>query len=139
MEQISFLEDAPKSAYVRKVERALYEYPSLLAGLENKEEMESLYPSLISSYNETIRGSDISKPTEKYGIIRAEKELKLRQINRALSILSPEERKLIETKYFDPSQPTDVEVYMECGFSQRNYPRIKYRALRKVATALNII
>lgn len=143
-EQLTFIDEVPKDQYVRKVERVLYEYPSLLAGIENEAELEkeglgNLFPSLISSYEETIRGSEISDPTGKFGTKRAEKDLKKRQIKRALAILSPDERKLIEAKYFDTSQPTDVNVYLEQGFSERDYYRVKDRALRKIATALNII
>jgi ArpU family phage transcriptional regulator len=144
MEQINFFEEVPKKVYVKKVERILYEYPSLKAGIENEIALEheglgNLFPSMIASYEEAVRGSSISNPTEKFGIKRAEKEIKIRQIDRAMDVLSHEEKKLTEAKYFDRSQPSDVQVYMSHGISERDYYRIKDRTLRKIATALNII
>jgi len=143
LEQLTFLE-IPKLKYHRQVERILYEYPSLLAAIENEAELEkeglgNLFPSMIASYGEGIRGSEISKPTESYAIRRAEKEVKVKQINRAFNALTTEEKNLLDKKYFDSSQPSDVRVCMENGYSERHYYRIKDRALRKVAIALNII
>lgn len=136
MEQISFIEEVPKQKYVRVVERILYSYPSYVAGLEN--ELDELFPSATSSYEESIRGSDISKPTENYGIKRAEKELRVRQMNRALDALNQDERELVERKYFS-SNPSDEQVMFDMQISNNRYYKLKDQALRKVATALNVI
>lgn len=144
-EQLSFLEEVPKALYVRKIERILYEYPALKAGQENEAELEkaglgNLFPSLIGQYgDEGPRGTEISNPTEKFGIKRAEKALKIRQIERALNALTHGERNLVNEKYFNPAQPSDVAVYMTLGMSSAHYYRVKDRILRKMATALNII
>lgn len=144
MEQLSWIEDIPKAKYVRQTERALYEYAVLKVALENEEELEkkglgNLFPSMIASYEDSPRGSVISNPTETWGMRRAEKSLKIKQINRAMGILSSEERQIIECKYFDNSQPSDMRVCDLLNWPERSYYRIKDRALRKIATALNII
>lgn len=137
-------EELPKSRYVRQTERALYEYAVLKVALENEQELEreglgNLFPNMIASYEETIRGSVISKPTENIALKRAEKQIKVTQIDRALSVLSPDESELVDEKYLNTEQPSDVRVMGKLTLSQANYYRIKDRALRKVATALNII
>lgn len=136
---------AEKGTYVRKVERILYSYHSILAGMENEAELEreglgNLFPSLTANYNTTGggRSSEVSKPTEKFGILRAEKTVQVRQISRALASLTHKERELIEAKYFDLSMPQDSEVYKGIGLSGTTYYRLKNQALRKVAVALNI-
>jgi ArpU family phage transcriptional regulator len=144
MEQISFIDEMPKSKYVRQTERALYEYAVLKVALENEEELEkkglgNLFPSMVPAYEEATRGSIISNPTETWGMRRAEKQIKIKQIDRAFSILSPDELELINVKYLSSYQPSDVRTMDELSMSQANYYRIKDRALRKVATALNII
>ena len=144
MEQLSWGEEIPKSKYVRQVERALYEYSALRVALENEEELEreglgNLFPSLVPAYEESSRGSTISNPTESYAMKRAEKTVKVRQIKRALGILNPEERGLVQIKYLDHYQPSDLRAADELKMSQATYYRIKDRTLRKIATALNII
>ena len=144
-EQLSaFDKEIPKQMYIRKVERILYEYPALKAGQENEHELEqiglgNLFPTLIGSYDDMPRGTDISDPTGKYGIKRAEKSIKIRQIERALDALNYEERKVIEEKYFNAAHPKDVQVYTELGLGSTYYYRVKDQAIRKVAMALNII
>ncbi|KXG42865.1 ArpU family phage packaging/lysis transcriptional regulator [Tepidibacillus decaturensis] len=145
MEQLSFLEkEIPKSLYVRKVERILYEYPALKASQENEKELEkaglgNLFPSLISSYEDSIRGTDISNTTEKFGIKRAEKALKIMQIERALNALNHEEKRLVKEKYFNPAFPSDIRVYTSLNLGSTAYYKLKDQTIRKVATALNII
>lgn len=144
MEQTSFIDELPKSKYVRQTERALYEYSSLKVALQNEEELEreglgNLFPSLVPAYEESLGGGTISNPTESWGMKRAEKHIKVRQINRALSILSKDERDLIESKYLTSYQPSDVRAMDDLKISHANYYRIKDRAIRKIATALNII
>lgn len=144
-EQLSVFEkEIPKQLYVRKVERILYEYPALKAGQENEHELEkiglgNLFPTLIGSYDDMPRGTDISDPTGKYGLKRAEKSIKIRQIERALKALNHEERQVVEEKYFNAAQPKDVQVYMELGLGSTYYYQVKDQVIRKVATALNII
>lgn len=144
MEQLSFIEDIPKSKYVRQTERALYEYSALKIALQNEEELEkeglgNLFPSMVPAYEESMGGGTISNPTETWALRRAEKKLKVTQIDRALSILSSEERKMIQTKYLDQGQPSDVRASIDLEWPERTYFRVKDRALRKIATALNII
>lgn len=137
-------DDIPKKSYVRATERVLYEYPFLLVGQENEEELEkkglgNLFPSMVASYDDMPRGGGISKPTENWAMKRAEKSIKIMQIQRALGMLSPDERMMIEAKYFDTTQPSDLIVYEELRWNHKTYYKIKDRAIRKMAIALNII
>lgn len=144
MEQISFIDEVPKSKYVRQTERALYEYAALKVALQNEEELEreglgNLFPSLVPAYEESMGGGTISNPTEAWGMRRAEKKMKVRQIDRALSILASDEKEMVQVKYLNHSQPSDVRSAIELEWPERTYFRVKDRALRKIATALNII
>lgn len=129
-------EDIPKSKYVRQTERSLYEYPFMLIAVE---ELEEDLPSMIASYDDMPKGTTISNPTEAYGLRRAEKALRIAKIDRAMEHLSDHEQKLIRLKYFDTTQPSDENVYLELGWNHKTYYKLKNQAVRKMAIALNII
>ena len=128
----------------RKLERELYTYPALLAAAENEKELEasglgSLFPSMVASYSGMPSGGGISNPTEKYAIMRAEKAIKINQIERGLMALTYREQDLIKFKYFDPDMPTDREVLERLNVGTTNYYKLKEQALRKMGIALNMI
>lgn len=132
--------------YIRRAERALYSYHALIAAMENEIELEregfgNLYPSMTAHYGGTGggRSSEVSKPTERFGILRAEKSVQIRQIQRALGCLVEVERQLVDMKYFNPRLPRDPDVYKELGLGATAYYRVKRQAMRKIAIALNII
>jgi ArpU family phage transcriptional regulator len=130
--------------FKRKIERVLYSYPALLAAQENERELEAsglgnLFPAMVASYSGMPNGGGISNPTEKYAVMRAEKILKIRQIERGIYALTYTERDLIQLKYFNPAQPKDADVYEQIGLGSTNYYKTKERALRKMAIALNMI
>lgn len=136
----------PKRFYYRKVERALYEYPTLKTSVRNENQLEksglgNLYPSITSNYSEKIKGSGRNESsTELYGMKRAIRSMKIEQIERTLrETMSPLEKQLIELKYFDQTMQTDIEVYHQMGVSETTYYRIKDRIIQKAAKALNII
>lgn len=135
-----------EATYVRRVERILYSFQAIMAGMENEIELEreglgNLFPAMVASYGGTGGGrpTEVSRPTEKYGILRAEKSLQVRQIQRALSALTNKERELVDNKYFDPYMPPDPEVYRKMGLGPTAFYQLKTQVLRKIATALNII
>jgi ArpU family phage transcriptional regulator len=128
------------------LEKMLYEYPLLKISLENERELEqeglsNLYPSMTSSYeHRTSKGySEYQSSTEKYALLRAAKQMKLRQVERALEVLNMEEKAIIEEKYFNPMRHFDSYIYDKLGFSKSTYQRLKKSALKKLAVALNIM
>lgn len=129
-------EEIPKSSYVRETEKTLYDYPFMVLAIED---IEDDLPSMIAGYDDMPKGTTISKPTESYGIKRAEKFLKISRIDKAIAQLSEWERQMIQKKYFDTTQPSDMTVYMELGWNHKTYYKIKNQAIRKMAIALNII
>lgn len=136
MEQLSWIEEITKAQYMRQTERILYEYPFMkLAVEETKDDL----PSMIAGYDDMPKGTTLSNPTESYGIKRAEKCLKIRKIDKAMSCLSEDERDLIQKKYFDTTQPSDETVFLELRWNHKTYYKLKERAVRKMAIALNII
>jgi ArpU family phage transcriptional regulator len=138
-------EQIPKRLYVRRVERELYSYPALRVAMENEMELEkaglsNLFPSLVPAYGEKVGSSgNISKPTEQYAIKKAEKTMKVQMIERALSALNTQERKLVEEKYFNPSQPSDTQVFTALAMGSTTYYKVKNQVIRKIAISLNII
>lgn len=135
-----------EAAYVRRVERLLYSYQAIVAGMENEQELEreglgNLFPAMVASYGGIGGGrpTDVSNPTQKFGIMRAEKSLQVRQIQRALNALTHKELELVDNKYFDPYMPSDSEVYRKMGLGPTAFYKLKTQVLRKIATALNII
>jgi ArpU family phage transcriptional regulator len=128
----------------RKLERELYRYPALLAAQENEKELEvlglgNLFPPMTANYSGMPGGGGISNPTEEYALMRVEKGVKINQINRGLNACTYTERDLIQFKYFDPSQPSDSQVYERLGLGSTNYYKVKEQALEKMAIALNMI
>ncbi|WP_018640197.1 ArpU family phage packaging/lysis transcriptional regulator [Parafrankia elaeagni] len=70
----------------------------------------------------------------------AAKELKCKQIDRALSdALTNDERMILERKYFGRQQETDLSLYLDLGLSKGQYYEIKKQAIEQLAIALGII
>lgn len=123
-----------KPEYRKKVEKILSDYVPMKKSLQGWE----LFPSCVPIYGEEeITSSSRWSSTERYGIKRAERKRTVQQIEKALNILSQEEREAIERTYFD--YLTTVQVCMELKMSERTYRRIKSRALEKIAMVLNLI
>lgn len=134
-----------KPTYRKEVERILKEYPVLKIAVEADQAAEEagagLYPSCTSSYEERVSGgySEYRSSTERYGIKRASKQLKLRWIEKALMVLDFDERFLVEERYMTLPNPRDKELQLRFSWSERQYRRIKAEAIRKLAVALNIL
>ncbi|MEK3856583.1 ArpU family phage packaging/lysis transcriptional regulator [Cytobacillus sp. FSL H8-0458] len=70
----------------------------------------------------------------------AAKELKCKQIDRALSeALTNDERMILERKYLGRHQETDLSIYLDLGLSKGQYYDIKKQAIEQLAIALGII
>lgn len=139
-------ETRTRAWYIKPVEKLLYDYPILKVSVENEAELEKeglsdWYPSLTPVYEErTSPGyQEYQSQTEKYGIKRAMKKLQLRQMNRALSILSEEEKKLIQSRYFASVPPSETALCRKMSLSRTQYHRVRHQALEKLAKALNIL
>lgn len=134
-----------KPSYRRKVERILSQYPLLKAAIEIEEKYEDIgagyYPSCISSYEERASGGkrEYQSTTEKYGINRANKYIQIKRIERALMSLKLDERLLIEKRFLEETKNTDINVYSQFGWSERQYYRIKDQAMLKLAIALGVL
>lgn len=135
-----------KPAYIKAVEEYLYEYPALKAALEIEKELEkaglgNLYPSMVPAYEERTgkSHSEYQSQTEKYGILRASKNLRLQCLERALAALTKDERDLVEEKYFNPLRPTDQEVYETLNLSRGKYHQLKKQTLHKLAMMFLLI
>lgn len=125
-----------KPDYWRQVERLLRDYPILKLAIE-----EDQIPSCTPIYEEKTSPeySEYNSVTEKYAIRMAEKRIKVNKIEKALKVLTSDERKIIEMRYFSMNQPTDYTVCIELNWSKRTYYRVKKDAIRKLALFLNII
>lgn len=137
----------PRDRCIQIVTQMLMEYPALRAAVKLEEELEreglsNLYPSAVAVYGtDAPRGTTVNKPTEKWGIRRLEwsaKALQVRQIERALEVLSEDERRLIEMRYLSPTIMPDKAVYQEMKVTAATGKRMKRRALLKIARVLGI-
>ncbi|OYD06119.1 ArpU family phage packaging/lysis transcriptional regulator [Paludifilum halophilum] len=129
-----------KPSYRKQVERLLRDYPVLKIAVENGESKD-LFPSCTPMYEERVSGGhkEYQSTTERYGVRRANKQLQVKRIEKALAILDLDERYLIEERYMKLSPPLDQEIQIRFSWSESTYRRIKRRALRKLAVALNIL
>lgn len=125
-----------KPDYRKKVERLLLDYPILKLAVDEVE-----LPSCTPMYEERTSPaySGYHSTTEKCAIRMADKKLQIKRIDRALEVLSIDEREMVELRYFKLSYPTDEIICEQLGWSKRSYYRVKARTLRKLALALNLI
>lgn len=86
--------------------------------------------------------SGVSKPVEDAAISNADVDMEMKQqwelLQRALNILRPDERQIIELRYLETQPVYDYEVYNKLGMSERTYIRAKQRAIKTIGMALNI-
>jgi len=124
-EQLSLFEDVNEKEVRRTVARELKQYKALKVAQQNRDErlqegVNSLFPSL--NQNEK------------------EKELKVRQIDRALEYALDEvERQIIKEKYLSPKRVKDINLYLDMGMTKDQYYTQKKEAIFLIAAALEII
>lgn len=123
--QLSFLTEVNEKDVQDIVIEELKNYRALKVQMENKREREmagivDLFPSL--------------RQADKVN------ELKVKQIDRALeSSLDTTERTIIEQKYLDSKELTDMHIYTELGLKKGKYYEKKRLAIFRIATALGIV
>lgn len=123
--QLSFLAEIDEKDVQDIVIEELKNYRALKVQMENKREREiagivDLFPSL--------------RQADKVN------ELKVKQISRALeSSLDATERTIIEQKYLDSKELTDMHIYTELGLKKGKYYEKKRLAIFRIATALGIV
>lgn len=122
-----------KPKYIKEVEISLYQYP-----LIKKISQEADYPSCVPVYEErtSTAYSEFVSTTEKYGVQRADNRLLVERIERGLSLLSEEQRIIIEACYFRPSFPGVIEFAQRHGLSRAGYHRLKKEALQIIAKSI---
>jgi ArpU family phage transcriptional regulator len=123
--QLSFLEEIDEREVRRVVTKELKQYKALKVARTNKLELfeEGVNP-IFPSLNK----------------LEKEKELKVKQIDRALShALDDTERQIINQKYLSSSRVKDISLYLEMGLTKDQYYVHKRQAIIQIATALGII
>lgn len=125
---------------IKQTEFTLYQYPIWKVAMENQKDWEDRIFSPVSRYEEKASPvyTGYNSTTEQMALEWTNKELKVEQIEKSMSILTVPERRYIEEKYFNPMRPSDYDVCEELGMSQSQVSRMKGPALLKLATALNI-
>ncbi|MGA8944194.1 MAG: ArpU family phage packaging/lysis transcriptional regulator [Thermoactinomyces sp.] len=108
--------------------------------MENQKEWEDRIVSPVSRYEEKTSPvyTGYNSTTERLVVEWRNKELRMEQIEKSMSLLTVPERRYIEEKYFNPRRPSDYDVCEELGMSRSQVSRMKLPALLKLATALNI-
>lgn len=129
-----------KPRWVIETEKQLKRYPDWRAKAQlEKEQLDSLFPSCISMYEEAMGGRNNTSSTEKYGIKRieiSEEAKKARAIEIALSALGSKQREVIQRIYFDEEYIEDVCIYMVRA--EKTIRRWKNSGVKKVAEILKI-
>jgi hypothetical protein len=125
-----------KPEWRKAVELMLLQYPNAKKMIDNN--VVQLFPSLINSYSERVKGGKSTSSTERYGIKRAEQKKLVSTIEYALSFLTDDEREVIEESYFvNHRLPIDI-VCERFGWSRRKLLYLKQSALEKIANTLNL-
>jgi ArpU family phage transcriptional regulator len=123
--QLAFLMEVNEKEVQDIVVEELKNYRALKVQMENKKEREEagiidLFPSL--------------RQADKIN------ELKVKQIDRALQhSLDATERTIIEQKYLDSKEKTDLHIYTDLGMKKGKYYEKKRAAIFRIATALGIV
>jgi ArpU family phage transcriptional regulator len=122
-----------KPAYWKETEEVLRQYPLLKQITQGID-----YPSCVPSYEERTSPvySEFVSTTEKYGVQRADNRLLVERIERGLSLLSEEQRTIIEACYFDRDFPGVIEFAQRHGLSRAGYHRLKKEAIQTIAKFL---
>ena len=140
-----------KADYYKGTEKILYNYNYLKANLEIKlkELHEIQLDDGVSGINyegvSTCKTYKISQPVEAAAILNLEminsitqniKKLKskINSIEMSLSLLSDEEREIIQMKYFDSMNW--IQISDKINISERQAHRIKHNAINKIKIGL---
>ncbi|KHD86358.1 ArpU family transcriptional regulator [Heyndrickxia ginsengihumi] len=122
--QLSFFSEVDEREVRRIVGRELKQYKALRVSMQNKQEREAaginlLFPSL-----------------QEWDL---EKELKVKQMDRALNILDEIESQIITRKYLSSGRVKDINLYLDMGLTKDQYYSIKKQAIFQIASALGIV
>lgn len=125
VKQLSVFEEVNEKEVRRIIAKELKQYRALKVAIQNKTEryqegVEDLFPSFSRK--------------------EKEKELKVRQIDRALdNALDEIELQIIKQKYFSSTRVKDINLYLDMGLTKDRYYSHKRQAILLIATALDII
>ncbi|MBS7531840.1 hypothetical protein IC619_015310 [Hazenella sp. IB182353] len=129
-----------KPDYRKQVEAMLKAYPWVKQTIQ--ESNEELYPSCVPIYEEMFGHGEkeYASSTEKYGIKRAKKYERIKELEDALKTLNFHERMVITETYFkNNDNQTAITISEQLGLAERTYFRIKKEAILKIAGTLELI
>jgi len=130
------------------IENELREYKIKKAQLKQlKQDRQDIYYKSRQAVNISVQSGEPGDPTSAAGILAERTDQKIKdlefwigRIDSGLAACTERERKLIETRYFNPAEPTDEEVMVYLGFGYRNdYFDTKFRALGRIAKMYELI
>lgn len=125
MQQISLFPSVDEKEIQTITIKELKNYRALKVKLENQLELKE---TGLTGIFPTLRNMDKAN------------ELVVRQIDRALTCcLDPIERHIIEMKYLNTDDFTDLNIYLNLGIKKGKYYAKKKTAIYNIATALGII
>lgn len=130
----------------RYVEGELREYRTLKAELEQlKQDRADIYNRFNQPKWEPVKGSHPGDPTSAAAILLEQNsqrtaaiERRLKRMEAGLRACTTKERKLIETKYFNETEPSDDEVMGYLKIYRKNFYNIKFSAIGRIARVMGI-
>ncbi len=140
LKQMSFvLPEIDRDATKKAVEAAFEKYRFYLLTIP-----EERLPKLTATYSlvPPTNTNEFHSTTEDIAIknvdFERERENYIEWIRRAVNRLAPREREIIVKKYLQDEEVFDYEIYIELGYSERRYYRLKARIFYKLAFLLKI-
>ncbi|WP_312094017.1 ArpU family phage packaging/lysis transcriptional regulator [Niallia sp.] len=133
------LPEIDRDATKKAVEAAFEKYRFYLLTIP-----EERLPKLTATYSlvPPTNTNEFHSTTEDIAIknvdFERERENYIEWIRRAVNRLAPREREIIVKKYLQDEEVFDYEIYIELGYSERRYYRLKARIFYKLAFLLKI-
>jgi ArpU family phage transcriptional regulator len=136
----------------RATEAILYKYRLMKIQIENDaralkeyDEQKRIGPSATDTTADKVTNSTITDTTfhEAMLVLEDKKRIEraiekntavVKRVDRSLQILTSEENKIIEDKYF--GRKKDYEIFMQLNMAASTYYRVKQHAVRSISTIL---
>lgn len=132
----------------RYVEKELYSYRTYKTAVEELEKdlADILHRSKQFSLDPVPSNREV-KDTVSLAALRAvvienkleEKLRRIRKIEAGLKLLSPEEREIVETKYFSNLELTNEEVIIQLRLNRNRFYKLRYEIVRKFAMVFGVL
>jgi hypothetical protein len=136
----------------RATEAILYKYRLLKIQIENDmralkeyDEQKRIGPSAVDTTADKVTTSTIADSTFREAMLILEDKKRIQRaieknkavigkVDRSMQILTSEENKIIEDKYF--CRKKDYEIFMQLNMAASTYYRVKQHAVRSISTVL---